>query len=98
MNQFTTIQLEKIKNLLEHFRKCNTDKFSYFKVYNIKTYNDQQGNFYISYTTEAVTADGVDMINSYIKILRDGTEIRLNDVMNQKQLNELFSTLQKNIL
>lgn len=98
MKQFTVIQLERIKNLLEKFRKCNTDKFSYFKVYEIKTFKDSENNFYISYITEAITLDGTELIFSYIKILPDGTEIKLTDSMNQKELNEMFSKLETIIL
>lgn len=98
MNNFTQIQIEKIKNIIHEIKKCNSDQFSNCKITNIMMYEDSDNNFYVSYTANIISLDGELINNYYFKIKTDGTEIKLNNEMNEGQIKEIFSNLKTILL
>lgn len=95
MTEFNNEQLEKVKSIIKEFYRLNNTFNSNCKIENIKIFEDNYSNLYISYIGKFTGVDGQTIGDYYLKISPTGEEEKLNYTMNTFNLKEYFQNLKE---
>jgi hypothetical protein len=95
MTEFNKEQLEKVHSIIKEFYRLNNTFNSNCKIENIKIFEDNYNNLYISYIGKFTGVDGQTIGDYYLKISPTGEEEKLNYTMNTFNLKEYFQNLKE---